>query len=99
MNLAAAAAARFKEASNAHDKALVDVKKAQEEEKAQAAIVKQAKETLEHEEEKLKKAKAFVSEMVGAEQDAKYKAEYNGQLYENQKSKAIGEDNALQEEL
>merc|ERR1711924_286922 len=41
----------------------------------------------------------YVSKMIQIEEDARYKAEYSGQLYEASKSKAIGEDNALQEEL
>jgi len=40
-----------------------------------------------------------VSKMIQIEEDARYKAEYSGQLYEAAKAKAIGEDNALQEEL
>jgi len=99
MNLAAAEAAAFKSASAAHDKAALDVKKAQEEEKAQENVVEEAKKTLEAEEKKLREAKRYVSKMVQIEEDARYKAEYTGQLYEAAKAKAIGEDNALQEEL
>jgi len=39
MNLAAAEAAHFKEASKAHDEAALNVKKSQEEEKAQERVV------------------------------------------------------------
>jgi len=99
MNLAAAEAAAFKSASAAHDKAALDVKKSQEEEKAQENVVEEAKKTLEAEEKKLREAKRYVSKMVQIEEDARYKAEYTGQLYEAAKAKAIGEDNALQEEL
>merc|ERR1712159_949191 len=99
MNLAAAEAAAFKSASAAHDKAALDVKKAQEEEKAQENVVEEAKKTLEAEEKKLREAKRYVSKMVQIEEDARYKAEYTGPLYEAAKAKAIGEDNALQEEL
>lgn len=99
MNLAAAEAAAFKAASAAHDKAALDVKKSQEEEKAQDNVVDEAKKTLEAEEKKLREAKRYVSKMVQIEEDARYKAEYTGQLYEAAKAKAIGEDNALQEEL
>merc|ERR1712072_1619441 len=99
MNLAAAEAAAFKSASAAHDKAALDVKKSQEEEKAQENVVEEAKKTLEAEEKKLREAKRYVSKMVQIEEDARYKAEYSGQLYEAAKAKAIGEDNGLQEEL
>jgi len=99
MNLAAAEAAAFKSATGAHDKSSLDVHKAEEEEKAQENIVKEAKKTLEAEETKLREAKRYVSKMVQIEEDARYKAEYTGQLYEAAKAKAIGEDNALQEEL
>jgi len=99
MNLAAAEAAAFKKASAAHEKAGLDVKKAQEEEKAQERVVEEAKKTLEAEEKKLRQAKRYVSKMIQIEEDARYKAEYTGQLYEAAKAKAIGEDNALQEEL
>merc|ERR1719261_1335489 len=87
MNLAAAEAAAFKKASAAHEKAGLDVKKAQEEEKAQERVVEEAKKTLEAEEKKLREAKRYVSKMVQIEEDARYKAE------------DTGEDNALQEEL
>merc|ERR1712072_604505 len=83
----------------AHDQAALDVKKSQEEEKAQENVVEEAKKTLEAEEKKLREAKRYVSKMVQIEEDARYKAEYTGQLYEAAKAKAIGEDNALQEEL
>jgi len=99
MNLAAAEAAHFKEASKAHDEAALNVKKSQEEEKAQERVVEEAKKTLEAEEKKLREAKLYVSKMIQIEEDARYKAEYSGQLYEAAKAKAIGEDNALQEEL
>merc|ERR1712159_730918 len=99
MNLAAAEAAAFKSATGAHDKAALDVHKAEEEEKAQERVVEEAKKTLEAEEKKLREAKRYVSKMVQIEEDARYKAEYTGQLYEAAKAKAIGEDNTLQEEL
>merc|ERR1711990_66211 len=91
MNLAAAAAAAFKSASQAHDQAVTEVKKAQ--------LVEQAKATLKAELAKLKTAKEFVTAKVHSEENARYNAEYKGQLYETAKSKAIGEYNALQEEL
>jgi len=99
MNLAAAEAAKFKAASAAHDQTALNVKKAQEEEKAQERVVEEAKKTLETEEKKLREAKKYVSKMIQIEEDARYKAEYSGQLYEAAKAKAIGEDNGLQEEL
>jgi len=99
MNLAAAEAAAFKSATGAHDKSSLDVHKAEEEEKAQERVVEEAKKTLEAETKKLREAKRYVSKMVQIEEDARYKAEYTGQLYEAAKAKAIGEDNALQEEL
>jgi hypothetical protein len=99
MNLAAASAAAFKSASQAHDQAVTEVKKAQLAEKAQENVVEQAKATLKAELAKLKTAKEFVTAKVHSEENARYNAEYKGQLYETAKSKAIGEDNALQEEL
>jgi hypothetical protein len=99
MNLAAAQAAHFKEETKAHDEAALNVKKSQEEEAAQERVVEEAKKTLEAEEKKLREAKLYVSKMIQIEEDARYKAEYSGQLYEAAKAKAIGEDNALQEEL
>lgn len=99
MNLAAAEAAAFKSATGAHDKSALDVHKAEEEEKAQERVVEEAKKTLAAEEKKLREAKQYVTKMVQIEEDARYKAEYTGQLYEAAKAKAIGEDNALQEEL
>jgi len=99
MNLAAAQAAHFKEATKAHDESALNVKKSQEEEAAQERVVEEAKKTLEAEEKKLREAKLYVSKMIQIEEDARYKAEYAGQLYEAAKAKAIGEDNALQEEL
>jgi len=99
MNLAAASAAAFKSASQAHDASVTEVKKAQLAEKAQENVVEQAKATLRAELAKLKTAKEFVTAKVHAEENARYNAEYKGQLYETAKSKAIGEDNALQEEL
>merc|ERR1712127_237412 len=99
MNLAAASAAAFKSASQAHDQAVTEGKKAQLAEKAQENVVEQAKATLRAELAKLKTAKEFVTAKVHAEENARYNAEYKGQLYETAKSKAIGEDNALQEEL
>lgn len=99
MNIAAASAAAFKSASQAHDASVTEVKKAQLAEKAQENVVEQAKATLRAELAKLKTAKEFVTAKVHAEENARYNAEYKGQLYETAKSKAIGEDNALQEEL
>merc|ERR1711998_43729 len=80
MNLAAAEAAHFKEASKSHDEAALNVKKSQEEEKAQERVVEEAKKTLEAEEKKLREAKLYVSKMIQIEEDARYKAEHSRQV-------------------
>lgn len=99
MNLAAAAAAAFKTAASAHDESVVNVKKAQQEEQAQEEVVKQAEATLVAEKQRLKQSKEKVTAMVASEQEARYQAEYKGQVYTEDKAKAIAKDNALQEQI
>jgi len=97
MNRAAAAAAAYKAADAAHTAATVAVAQQKTRETAQEAVVAKAKETLEHEKEKLAKEKVELRKKREAKNNAMYHAETTAGEYETLKAAAISKDNALQE--